>query len=120
MKPTTVTAYITQAPKESQKKLREMRACLKKAAPKAKEGLKWGGLSMSYDRILFIYAAYKKHIGFYPTPAVIRLFKKELKDYKTAAGSIQFPLDKPLPKALITKMAKHRAKDVKENDAKWM
>lgn len=115
-----ITIYISQAPKESQKKLRELRACLKKAAPKAKESIKWGIPAMSYERILFMYAGFKKHIGFYPTPSPIIAFKKELSEYKIAKGSIQFPLDKPLPKTLITKIAKMRVKELKEKDARWM
>lgn len=67
-----------------------------------------------------MYAGFKAHIGFYPTPKVLKAFEKELKDYKQGKGSVQFPLDKPLPKTLILKMAKYRIKDLKENDAKWM
>lgn len=119
-KPKTVSEYIAAAPKESQKKLREMRALLKKTAPKAEESIKWGTAAFSYERILFTYAGFKQHIGFYPTPSAIRTFKKELKDYRYAKGSIQFPLDKPLPKGLITKIAKFRVKELKEKDAKWM
>jgi uncharacterized protein YdhG (YjbR/CyaY superfamily) len=116
----TVTEYIAAAPKGSQKKLREMRAILKKAAPKAEESIKWGTAAFSYERILFTYAGFKQHIGFYPTPSAIRAFKKELKNYKTAKGSIQFPFDTPLPKSLITKIAKFRVKELREKDAKWM
>lgn len=112
--------YIKKSPKTSQKKLREMRTCLKEVSPKAIEGIKWGTLSFSYDRILYTYAGFNNHIGFYPTPAVIVKFKKELSAYKTAKGSIQFPLDKPLPIALIQKMAKFRIKKLKENNARWM
>lgn len=119
MKPTTVTQYISLRPKDVQKKLKEIRACLKKAAPYATEDLKWGNPAFSYDRILFVYAGFKKHIGFYPTPGAIKEFKSQLTGYKTAKGSIQFPLDEPLPKSLITKIAKFRIKEIKEKDIKW-
>jgi uncharacterized protein YdhG (YjbR/CyaY superfamily) len=120
MKPKTVNEYIQQAPRAAQIKLRELRGCLKKVAPKATEGLKWGTLAFSYERILFTYAAFNKHLGFYPTPSAIREFKKELKEYTTGKGSVQFPLDKPLPVSLIKKIAKFRIKELKEKDAKWM
>ena len=55
-----------------------------------------------------------------PTPAALKVFKKELSEYKTGKGSVQFPYDKPLPKNIIKKLAAYRAKDVKENDARWM
>ncbi|MCB9806179.1 DUF1801 domain-containing protein [Candidatus Nomurabacteria bacterium] len=119
-KPQTISEYIKQAPKESQKQLKEIRKCLKEVTPKAIESLKWSMPAFSYDRILFTYAGFKKHIGFYPTPSVIKEFKKELINYKTAKGSIQFPLDKPLPISLIKKIAKFRVKELKEKDAKWM
>lgn len=115
-----ITAFIASAPKESRKKLREMRACLRKAAPKATENIKWGSLALSYKRILFTYAGFKHHIGFYPTPAAVKQFKKELSKFKTARGSIQFPLDKPLPLALIRKIALFRVKESVEKDERWM
>jgi uncharacterized protein YdhG (YjbR/CyaY superfamily) len=116
----TITEYIAAAPKERQKKMREMRALLKKAAPGAIEAIKWGAPTFAYKRILFAYPAFKSHIGFMPTPPVMRAFKKDLAKYKTGKGSVQFPYDKPLPKALITKMAKLRVKEAKEKDVRWM
>ena len=115
-----VTQYINSAPKEAQKKLRELRACLRKAAPGADEGLKWGSPVLSYHRILFAYAAFKTHINFMPTPAAMKPFKKELASYKTGKGSIQFFYDKPLPISLIRKIALFRVRELKEKDAKWM
>ena len=116
----TVPEYIRAAPKEAQKKLREMRACLRKAAPKAQESLKWGMPAFSHKRILFTYAGFKHHIGFYPTPSAVRAFAKDLSKFKAAKGSIQFPLDKPLPLPLIRKIAAFRVKEEKDKDAKWM
>ena len=121
-KPKTVTEYINAAPKETKKKLSEMRACLRAVSPKATESLKWSTPAFSYERILFTYAGFKKHIGFYPTPNAVKAFARELKakGLKTAKGSIQFPLDKPLPSALIKKIAKFRIKELKEKDVRWM
>jgi uncharacterized protein YdhG (YjbR/CyaY superfamily) len=119
-KPKTVTDYINAAPKEARKKLREMRACLRKVAPKAEESLKYAAPAFSLNRILFIYAGFKHHIGFYPTPSAIKAFEKDLKEYKTAKGTIQFPLNKPLPLALIRKIAAFRIREVKEKDTNWM
>ena len=116
----TVAEYINAAPKEAQKKLREMRACLRKAAPKAQESLKWGMPAFSHKRILFTYAGFKHHIGFYPTPSAVRAFAKDLSEFKAAKGSIQFPLDKPLPLPLIRKIAAFRVKEEKDKDAKLM
>ncbi len=119
-KPTTVDEYISAAPKEAQKKLREMRAILKKVAPKAKEGLKWGMPVFEEKRILFSYAAFKTHLNFFPTGPAIKPFKEELAGYKTGQDTIQFTYDKPLPKALIRNLAAFRAKEVREKDARWM
>lgn len=119
-KPTTVTEYINDSPKEARKHLREIRAILKKVAPKATEAIKWGVPVFEEKRILFAYGAFKSHLNFMPTPSAIKAFKKELAKYVIGKGSIQFPYDEPLPKTLIRKIAIYRAKDVRENDAKWM
>ena len=120
LKPTTVDEYVNAAAKEAQEKLREIRAILKTVAPNATENLKWGNPVFEENRILFAYAAFKSHMNFMPTPSALEPFKKELSDYKTGKGTIQFPYDKPLPKTLIQKIAAYRAKDVRENDARWM
>jgi uncharacterized protein YdhG (YjbR/CyaY superfamily) len=119
-KPTTVSAYISAAPPQAQEKLRELRAILKQVAPDAKESLKWGSPVFEEKRILFAYAAFKKHINFMPTGSSLEPFKEELKGYNTGKGTIQLPYEKPLPKTLIKKIAVHRARDVRENDAHWM
>ena len=62
---------------------------------------------------------FKKHIGFYPMPLAVKAFAKDLKDFKTAEGSIQFPLEKPLPLTLIKKIVKFRVKESKERTLKW-
>jgi len=115
-----IDAYIAKLPEDRRSRAREMRAILKRVAPKAKEVIKWHLPMFEEDRILFAFGAYKQNLNFMPTPAALRPFAKELKAYKTGKGSIQFPYDKPLPKGLITKIAKYRIKDVHENDARWM
>lgn len=109
-KPKTVSQFIKAAPRESRAHLREIRACIRKAAPGAKESLKWGMPAYSYQRILVLYAGYRHHVGFYPTPSAVRAFKKELAGYRTSTGSIQFPLHKPLPKSLIRKITLFRVR----------
>jgi uncharacterized protein YdhG (YjbR/CyaY superfamily) len=119
-KPNDVSGYINAAPKEARKRLREMRACLRKVAPKAKESLKWGSPALSSDRILFIYAAFTHHISLFPTPKAVKAFAASLAGFKTSSSTIQFPLDRPLPLPLIRQIALFRLRDVSENDAKWM
>jgi uncharacterized protein YdhG (YjbR/CyaY superfamily) len=118
-RPKTITEYISAAPKEAQNKLREMRACIRKAAPGAKESLNWGMPAYSYQRILVAFAAHTNHIGFYPTPSAVRAFKKELAKFVTAKGSIQFPLEKSLPVALISKITAFRVRESAKQDKKW-
>jgi uncharacterized protein YdhG (YjbR/CyaY superfamily) len=102
-RPTTIAEYKPAAPKGAQKALREMRAILKEAAPRATEGLKWGS-----------------HLSFMPTPSAMKPFKKELAKYETGKGSIQFAYDKPLPRALIRRIAARRVKELREKDIRWM
>lgn len=118
-RPASISEYIEAAPKEAQKKLREMRACIRKAAPGATEGLKWGMPAFSYERILVTFAAHTNHIGFYPTPSAVKAFAKELSKFNTARGSIQFPLEKPLPLPLIRKITAFRVRESLEQDRKW-
>ena len=118
-RPKSIAEYIEAAPKEAQKKLREMHACIRKAAPGATEGLKWGMPALSYKRILVTFAAYKNHIGFYPTPSAVSAFENDLEKFVTAKGSIQFPLEKPLPLPLIRKITAFRVRESIEQDKKW-
>jgi uncharacterized protein YdhG (YjbR/CyaY superfamily) len=119
VRPKDITEYIHAAPKEAQKKLREMRACIRKSAPGAKESLKWGMPAFSYGRILVTFAVFPHHIGFYPTPSAVKAFAKELSKYVTASASVQFPLEKPLPFSLIRKITAFRVRENVENDGKW-
>jgi uncharacterized protein YdhG (YjbR/CyaY superfamily) len=120
IKAATIADYIAAAPRPAQKNLRELYALLKKAAPKATEAIKWSVPVFEEGRILFAFAAFESHVNFMPTPATLEAFEAELAKFTTGKGSIQFPHGAPLPKTLITKLAKHRLKDVRENDARWM
>lgn len=118
-KPKSIAEYIAGAQPDSQKHLKEMYALAKQLVPDALEGLKWNMPAFSYKRILFTFAGFKHHIGFYPTPSVITAHAKDLKVYVTKSGSVQFPHDKPLPLSLIKKMMKLRASESKNEDVKW-
>jgi uncharacterized protein YdhG (YjbR/CyaY superfamily) len=88
--------------------LEGLRNTIKQAAPKAEEVISYNMPAFKLNGILVYYAAYKTHIGFYPTAQPIVVFKEELKTYKTSKGAIQFPIDKPLPNTLIKKIVKYR------------
>src|SRR3954466_5713117 len=118
-RPKTTTEYINAAPKEARAKLRQMRAAIRAAAPGATESLKWGMPSFSYRRILVTFAAHKNHIGFYPTPSAVKAFADVIRGFKTATGSIQFPLADLLPVALIRKITAYRVREATEQDGKW-
>lgn len=112
---TAIKEYISKYPASTCKLLRQMRATIQKAAPKAEELISYGMPAFKYKGMLVWYAAYSKHIGFYPKPSALLAFKKELSGYKSSKGAVQFPLDKPLPVMLIKKMVQFR---LKENLAK--
>lgn len=107
----TIDDYINQYPDEIKSKLESIRAAIKKAAPKAAEVISYGMPAFKQNKVLVYFAAGKNHIGFYPTPKPIVVFKKELEGYKTSKGAIQFPLDKKIPLALISKITKFRVKE---------
>ena len=118
-RPQTITGYINAAPKEARQKLRQMRACIRKAAPGAKEEIKWGMPAFSHRRILVMFAAFKHHIGFFPTSSAVKAFAKDLSKFATSKGGIQFPLEKPLPLPLIRKITAFRIRESIEKDTKW-
>jgi uncharacterized protein YdhG (YjbR/CyaY superfamily) len=120
IKPSNVDEYIIAAPPYAQEKLQEIRSILRKVAPNATEMLKWGSPVFIEKRILFSYSAYKTHLNFMPTGPAMEPFKDELAKFTIGKDTIQFPYDKPLPIALIYKIADYRIKDVRDNDAKWM
>jgi len=119
IKPITIEEYIDAAPPETQDKLYQLHECIRTAAPGAIENLKWSMPAYSYQKILVTFALAKHHIGFYPMPSAIKAFAKDLTKYKTGEGSIQFPLEEPLPLSLIKKIVKFRVKESKAGTIKW-
>ena len=105
---TSIDEYIATFPKETQKILKEIRATIKAAAPEAEEKISYQMPTFFLKGNLVHFAAFKKHIGFYPTPSGIEAFKDELSVYEGAKGSVQFPIEKPMPLKLITKIVKYR------------
>ena len=110
-KPKDFDDYAAGFPMEIQKVLVQVRNTIRKAAPQAVEVISYGIPAYKLNGLLVWFAAHTKHIGFYPRVSAMEAFKKELSNYKTAKGSIQFSLDKHLPVALITKIVKFRVKE---------
>jgi uncharacterized protein YdhG (YjbR/CyaY superfamily) len=106
--PKSVNAYIARFPKPTQKLLQHMRAAIAKVAPNATEKIGYGMPTFVLNGNLVHYAAYERHIGFYPGAAGIAQFADALAQYKHAKGSVQFPLDAPLPLALVKRIVKFR------------
>jgi uncharacterized protein YdhG (YjbR/CyaY superfamily) len=106
-----IDEYITSFPEEIQKLLKQVRATIKEAAPGAGETINYGIPTFTLSGNLVHFAAFKNHIGFYPTPSGIETFKKELSVYEGAKGSVKFPIDKPMPLELIGKIVKFRVKE---------
>ena len=104
----TMDEYIAGFPQDVQTILEKVRATIRKAAPGAEETINYGIPTFVLKGNLVHFAAYKKHIGFYPTPSGIEKFKDELSVYEGAKGSVQFPMDKPMPLGLILKIVKFR------------
>jgi len=109
--PRNIDEYIARCPPGVQETLQRIRAAIRAAAPEAEEAMKYQIPTFVLNGNLVHFAAFKKHIGFYPAPSGIAAFKKELSAYEGAKGSVQFPLDKPMPLALITKIVKFRVKE---------
>ena len=109
--PKTIDEYIALFPKDVQEMLEKIRVTIKKAAPSAEETINYQMPTFTLKGNLVHFAAYKGHIGFYPTPTGIENFKKELSVYEGAKGSVKFPLDKPIPYGLIGKIVKFRVKE---------
>jgi uncharacterized protein YdhG (YjbR/CyaY superfamily) len=117
-KANNVNEYIADFPKDVQGILEKLRTTIKKAAPGAEELINYGVPAFRLNGNLVFFAAHKNHIGFYPAPSGIEAFKKELSAYEGAKGSVQFPIEKPLPLGLITKIVKFRVKENLEKAAK--
>jgi uncharacterized protein YdhG (YjbR/CyaY superfamily) len=108
--------YISDFPGETQKYLNEMRELIRKLAPDSVESISYAIPTFSLNgKYLVYFAGFKNHIGLYPTPVGMEAFKEELLNYKTGKGSVQFPLNKPLPIALITKIVKYQ---IEQNEIK--
>ena len=108
-KPENIDQYIADFPIETQKLLQQIRETIHKAVPEAKEVISYGMPAFKQNTVLVYFAGYAKHIGFYPTGSGIEAFKEEFIQYKWSKGAVQFPLDKPLPLDLITRIAKFKA-----------
>lgn len=107
-----VDEYINTFPEDTKELLEQVRTTIKKAAPGVKESISWGMPAYKIQgRPLVYFAGYKKHIGFYATPTGHSEFATELSKYKQGKGSVQFPLDRPLPLDLIARITKFRVKE---------
>src|SRR6478672_8801305 len=93
----TVDEYLASFPESTKRILKEIRKTIKKAAPSAEETISYNMPAFKLQGMLVYYAGYQNHIGFYPTPSGIEAFKTELSGYESAKGSVQFPIDKPMP-----------------------
>ena len=110
-KPQTIDEYIVNCPEEVQYKLEQIRKTIKKAAPGAEEVISYQMPAFKQYSVLVYFAAFKNHIGFFPTSSPIKKFNKELSSYETSKGTIKFPLDKKIPLDLVTKITKYRLKE---------
>lgn len=113
--PKSIDEYILQFPQEIQEILKTLRTVIKDSAPNAEEKISYGMPTFVLNGNLVHFAAYKNHIGFYPTPNGIHTFQQELSGYKTSKGAVQFPIGKPIPYELISQIVKFR---VEENQSK--
>src|SRR5690242_6107714 len=111
----TVDEYLSAFPASTKKVLQQVRKTIKHAAPDAEELISYNMPAFKLNGVLVFFAGYDNHVGFYPTPSGIEAFKKELSQYTWAKGSVQFPLNEPMPYDLITEIVKYR---VKENAGK--
>lgn len=109
--PQTIDDYVAGFPPDVQAILEKMRRTIRNAAPDAEETIKYRMPTFTLKGNLVYFAAFKKHIGFYPVPTGIEKFKRELAVYKGGKGSVQFPLDQPMPFDLISKIVKFRVKE---------
>lgn len=113
-----IEEYIASFPEEIQALLEQVRAVIKKASPDARETISYGMPTFTYKGVLAHFAAFKSHIGLYALPSGNEAFKEELSKYKTGKGSIQFPLNEPLPLELISNIIKFRVEENLEKTKK--
>jgi len=112
---TSIDEYIASFPADVQERLRQMRAVIREAAPEAQEKISYQMPTFFLYGNLVHFAAFKNHIGFYPAPRGIEAFKDELAAYEGAKGSVQFPLDQPLPLDLVRRIVQFRVADQLQN-----
>ncbi len=111
MKFKTVDEYINSLEPKGARQILDLRSIIKKAAPKSQEVISYNMPAFKLNGILCFYASHKFHIGFYPgSSLVIEIFEKELKKLKTSKGTIQFSMDKPIPKLIVKKIIRYRVK----------
>jgi uncharacterized protein YdhG (YjbR/CyaY superfamily) len=107
----SIDEYIRSFPEHVQKKLAELRNVIKELAPEASEKISYQMPTFFLNGNLVHFAGHSKHIGFYPTPSGIEAFQSELSKYKYAKGSVQFPMEEPLPVELIKKIVRFRVEE---------
>ncbi|WP_342434151.1 DUF1801 domain-containing protein [Neobacillus sp. FSL H8-0543] len=115
----TIDEYILQFPPEVKEILNRLRKVIKESAPNATEKISYQMPTFALHGNLVHFAAFKNHIGFYPTPSGIAAFKHKLSNFKSSKGAVQFPIEKPLPYDLISEIVKYRVEeDVKKAEVK--
>ena len=112
--PKNLDEYIASFPHDVQRILEQVRTTIRRAAPDAEEAIKYGVPTFLLAGNLVHFGAFKKHLGFFPTPSAIKEFKDELAAYEGAKGSVQFPFDRPMPLSLITRIVKFRVEETRE------
>lgn len=112
--PKSIDEYIAGYPPELQKLLQSVRQAIRDAAPEAEEKISYRMPTFFFHGNLVHFAAFNRHIGFYPAPSGIEAFKQELSAYKSSKGAVQFPLDQPIPYELIRKITAYRVKENRE------
>ena len=113
-----IDEYISVFPRDIQITLQQIRETIHKAAPKATEVISYNMPAFKQNGVLVYFAAFKNHIGFFPTSSGIKKFSKELSSYETSKGTIRFPLDKKIPLSLIRKIARFRLNEDLEKQRK--
>lgn len=115
---TTVAEYLQDIPAQTIERIDELQAAIKAAVPKAEEVISYNMPAYKlHGKVLVYFAAYAKHVGFYPTASPMEVFAEELSKYKTSKGAVQFPLDKKIPAALVKKIVKYRIQQEAERVA---
>ena len=114
--PKTVDEYLAAVPEPARSTLQKIRVAIRSAAPpEATEGISYGMPAFKHKGVLAWFAAFADHCSLFPTAAVIAAFKNELKGFRTSKGTIQFPVNKPLPATLVKKMVKARLAQIENS-----